>query len=326
MGDDERTPGETGIELISVTRDGRVDTVLAEARPGLSRARLQRLIAGGHVRVNGELVRKSLQVRAGDNIALEEPAAVLSLPAAAFDLPVLYEDDSLVAVDKPGGLTVHGAPGDTAPSVAGWFAARYPGAAAQFGVERPGIVHRLDKDTTGVLLLAKTPAAQAALSAAFEARTVEKQYLAVCEGEPRQARAVVDAPIARHPGDRMRMAVVKHGRDARTAYETLATDHDRSLLLVRPETGRTHQIRVHLAAIGAPVAEDRVYGSGTGERQLLHAWRITVPHPDGGRLTVTAPLPADMVEAVRAMGASALALTYSQPVPPERTGDAPDSP
>lgn len=225
----------------------------------------------------------------------------------------------MLAVDKPAGLAVHGAPGDSTATVAAWFLARYPDESAAFDVDHPGIVHRLDKDTSGVLLLAKTPAARATLSRAFEARETKKTYLAICDGRPRRERAIIDAPIARHPGDRTRMAVTKSGRAARTEYELLGADRDRSLLLVHPESGRTHQIRVHLAAVGVPVAQDRVYGKGSEGRQLLHAWQISVPHPSGGALTVTAPLPSDMAEAVRTMGLEQLALAYSRPTPPERS-------
>jgi 23S rRNA pseudouridine1911/1915/1917 synthase len=225
----------------------------------------------------------------------------------------------MLAVDKPAGIAVHGAPGDTGPSVAAWFVTRYPRQAEAFDVERPGIVHRLDKDTSGVLLLAKTPAAQAALSHAFEARETKKTYIAICDGQAPRERAVIDAAIARHSGDRARMAIAKHGRASRTEYEVLGADRDRSLLLVRPESGRTHQIRVHLAAVGIPVSQDRVYGKAGDGRQLLHAWQIRVPHPDGGSLVVTAPLPPDMLHAVGRMSLEQLALPYSRPIPAARS-------
>ncbi|MCE7928220.1 MAG: RluA family pseudouridine synthase [Chloroflexi bacterium CFX7] len=301
---------------------GRLDVVLAAACPDLSRARLQRLIAGGHVSVNGAAVQKSFRVAAGDRLSLEAPETEHPAQTAGPGVPILYEDDDLVAVDKPPGLAVHGAPGDSGPSVAAWFTGRYPDDARAFDVERPGIVHRLDKDTSGVLLLARTPQAQTALSRAFEARKTRKAYLAICMGKPEHERAVVDAAIARHPGDRTRMAVTRQGRPARTEYQVLASDGERTLLLVTPESGRTHQIRVHLAAVGIPVANDRVYGRGGEGRQLLHAWQLTVPHPGGGKLTITAPLPADFMDAVRSMGAETIALPYSTPTPPLRTEDS----
>ncbi|MCC6381826.1 MAG: RluA family pseudouridine synthase [Dehalococcoidia bacterium] len=313
LGDDTRTAASDDQRELVAAAAGRVDAVLAAACPDLSRARLQRLIAAGHVRLNGEAVRKSVQVVAGDRLTVHLPPTPHEAVASPLTLPVLYEDDELVAIDKPAALAVHGAPGERGPNVAAWFLACYPLAAAAFEADRPGIVHRLDKDTSGVLLLAKTPIAQAHLSRAFEARQTAKSYLALCEGVPPRPHAVVDAPIARHPGDRTRMAIASRGRAARTEYEVVGSAHGRSLLLIRPETGRTHQIRVHLAAIGVPVVHDRVYGKGGDGRQLLHAWRLAVPHPAGGRLTVTAPLPADFRAAVRALGLQAVAFPYEQP-------------
>src|SRR5690606_21959417 len=196
-----------------------------------------------------------------------------------------------------------------------WFAARFDLDLPAFDAEHPGVVHRLDKDTTGVLLLAKTPFAQSSLSSAFEQRTARKTYLAVCDGRPSQDRAVIDAPIARHPGDRTRMAVTHSGREARTEYEVLAADSERSFLVVRPETGRTHQIRVHLAAIGVPVTFDRVYGTPGEGRQMLHAWQLAIPQPKGGVLTVTAPMPPDMQALVRTIAGDSIALPYIAHVP-----------
>ena len=314
--------GQRPRELLA-EHSGRVDAVLADALPGVSRARVQRLIAGGHVLVNGEAVRKSVQVEAGDTLAVSEPECEpVTVAEVDFQLPILYEDDALLAVDKPAGLAVHGAPGDLGPSVVAWFVARYPALAARFDAERPGVVHRLDKDTTGLLFLAKTPEAQTALGRSFEVRQTAKTYLAVVDGVPARERAVIDAAIARHPGDRTRMAVAKPGRASRTGYQVLGGDRDQSLLLVHPETGRTHQIRVHLAAIHCPVSRDRVYGRRTGVdpggRQLLHAYQLACPHPDGGMLTVTAPIPADMEAAIRAIGLDSLASEYARLVPPER--------
>ena len=291
--------------------------MLARAFEDLSRARVQRLIEGGHARVNGEVARKSTTVQEGDALAVEVPETEPPLGPSGLDLPVLYEDEQLAAVDKPAGLAVHGAPGDTSPTVAAWWLERLGRRAAAFDAERPGVVHRLDKETSGVLLLAKTPAAQAALSAAFEQRETSKTYLAIVDGVPSQQRAVIDAPIDRDPRDRTRMAVTTNGRASRTEYEVVGDDGRRALLVVRPESGRTHQIRVHLAAIGFPVVDDAVYGrKAPAGRQLLHAYRIEVPHPAGGWLTVTAPLPADMVRGIRSLGLETLASTYSAAVPP----------
>ncbi len=303
-----------------MTEEGRLDAVLAAAYPDLSRARVQRLIASEAVLVDGEPARKSTHVEQGARVAVTLPETPREAPPTGLTLPVLYEDDHLLAIDKPAGLLVHDAPAEPgAPSVAAWFVERYSDEAAAFDVERPGIVHRLDKHTSGVLLLAKTPAAQAALSAAFEARETGKQYLALCDGIPERDRAVIDADIGRSHADRRRMAVASDGRSAQTEYEVLAAARERSFLLAKPLTGRTHQIRVHLAAIGAPVAGDELYGRGPGPRHLLHAWRLTVPHPAGGGLTVTAPLPRDMLVAINDAGFAAQAAAYAEAVAPART-------
>lgn len=320
-------PGSADVtqRRIVAAAPGRLDTVLAAACPDLSRARIQRLIADGLAQLNGGPARKAAVVVPGDVIELAVPPYPHGLPAApTVALPILYEDDFLLAIDKPPGLAVHGAPGDRSPSVASWMLTRLGPLADAFDVEHPGIVHRLDKDTSGVLLLAKTPAAQSALSHAFEARTVEKTYLAITDEVPNRTTAIIDAPIARHPGDRTRMAVVRDGRASRTRYEVLAQDRGRALLLVNPETGRTHQIRVHLAAIRCPVTFDTVYGRRTtdetppGARQLLHAWRIDVPHPDGGHLEVTASLPDDFAAFLASTDFESVAGEYVARVPARR--------
>jgi 23S rRNA pseudouridine1911/1915/1917 synthase len=296
----------TGARRVVLTTGGRLDASLAGALPGLSRARIQRLIAAGDVTVGDTVARKAMSIPAGTEVVvhLREREILAPWDAAVVDIPCIYEDDDVVAINKPAGLPTHGGPGDEGPSVAAWFVARYPAEAAAFDVDRPGIVHRLDKDTSGVLLLAKTPAAQAALSHSFEAREVTKVYLAVCDGVPARERAVIDAPIARHPGDRTKMAIVKRGREARSEYRVLASDGRRSLLQVQIFTGRTHQVRVHLAAIGCPVMNDHVYGRAGDGRQLLHAWRLGLAHPSGGRIELAAPLPADLAEVSSAIDAS----------------------
>ena len=314
-------PGHGTGQVVELTapRSGRLDAVLAAALEDLSRSRVQRLIERGMVRVNGAVARKSAVVAEGDAVVVVIEAGTRASEAVDFDLPVVYEDELLAAIDKPAGLAVHGAPGDTAPSVAAWWLARLGPASAAFepGVERPGVVHRLDKETSGVMVLAKTPAAQAALSRAFEARNAKKTYLAVVDGVPAQPRAVIDAPIDRDPRDRTRMAVTTRGRSARTEYIVIASDGRRSLLEVHPETGRTHQIRVHLAAIGTPVANDAVYGTAEpGSRQLLHAYRLELPHPAGGRLIAAAPPPADLLAAIRAIAGEAVASRYAAVPPP----------
>lgn len=303
---------------LTVAHAGRLDAVLAGAIPEMTRARVQRLIERGMVTVNGEPARKSAKVATGDFVTLVIPANRRVARSTGLRLRILYEDDDLLAINKPAGLAVHAGPGgDETPTVAAWFVERYPDQAQAFDAERPGIVHRLDKDTSGVLVLAKTPVAQASLSTAFEKRAAQKQYLALCEGVPDRPHAVIEAPIGRHPGDRTRMTVTPRskGRQATTEYELLEAARGRSLLLLKPVTGRTHQIRVHLAAVGLPIVGDHVYGKRAADadgRQLLHAWRLEVPHPRGGRLVVTAPIPPDMAHEIRACGLEAVALPYCQ--------------
>ena len=317
MGNDTRTTGDARRELVA-SASGRIDAVLAGAYPDISRARIQRLIASGNVTVNGDAVRKSGQVFEGDRLALDIPETEHVVFPTDITFPVLYEDDWLIAIDKPAGMVVHGAPGDTGPTVAMWMLERLGELARKFDVERPGIVHRLDKDTSGVLLLAKTPQAQAALSAGFESRTTKKTYLAITDGVPDRPRAVIDADIGRHPGDRTKMAVSRSGREARTEYEVLGKDHGLALVIVHPETGRTHQIRVHLAAIQSPVMFDRVYGKAGDGRQMLHAYQVAFVHPGrpGETLTITAPIPPDFSHEVRALHLDQLALTYEKALSP----------
>jgi 23S rRNA pseudouridine1911/1915/1917 synthase len=316
MGDAARTQ-TIDTRKLTAPASGRLDAILAAVFDDLSRARVQRLIEAGHARVNGAVAHKALVITEGSELELDVPETPHETQPTGLKLRVIYEDEALAVIDKRAGVVVHGAPGDTSPTVAAWWLEQLGDAASAFDVERPGIVHRLDKDTSGVLVLAKTPTAQAALSAAFEARTTQKAYLAIVEGVPDRPKAVIDAPIDRHPGDRTRMAIVKRGRDSRTTYELLHSDGRRSLLEVKPETGRTHQIRVHLAAVGIPVADDAVYGKREpGGRQLLHAYSLSIPHPDGGQLNVTAAIPSDFDRAVRAIGAETLAIRYAQAIPP----------
>lgn len=310
MGDPLRSgkPGERRDFVASVA--GRVDAVISAHDPGLTRAAVQKLITDGRVQLNDAIVRKSARVEPGDSIGYELASVDHEPREVRFDLPVLYEDAFAVVVDKPAGIAVHPAPGDDAATVDDWFMQHYAPDASAFSVDHPGIVHRLDRDTSGVLLLARTPSAQAAFSAAFEQRTAHKTYIALTAARPRKDRAVIDAAIGRHPADRTRMAVTRNGRESRSTYEVLAADGDRCLVQVKPETGRTHQIRVHLAAVGAPIMGDSVYGRGGEGRQLLHAWRLEIPHPDGGVIEATAPLPEDMAAVVRSMGLETVASPY----------------
>jgi 23S rRNA pseudouridine1911/1915/1917 synthase len=286
----------------------RLDAYLARVS-GLSRARIQRLIAEGNVLAAGHPQRPRHRVTAGERIQLRIPPAMPPvLTPEAIPLDILHEDDDLLVLNKPPGLVVHpGAGRSTGTLVHAVLAhcGRLPGIG---GVERPGIVHRLDRDTSGVLVVAKTETAHQSLSRQFKTRVVKKRYLALVDGEVRQDAGRIEAPIGRREHDRKRMGVrARGGRPARTAYQVLRRIPGLTLLVLDPETGRTHQIRVHLAHIGHPVVGDRVYGgrrerrrSESGgppvARQMLHAWRLAFLHPRSGAWQeFTAPVPEDFL-------------------------------
>ena len=291
-------------EPLAITADApaaRLDRWLAERRPDVSRARWQRAIAAGVVTVNGEPARASAPLRAGDVVeAIATPAREAAASAAraeAIPLEILYEDDHLVCVNKPPGLVVHPAAGHWEGTLVNALLHHCAGISGGAHPLRPGIVHRLDKDTSGCILAAKTPEAHEALARQFAARTARKTYLAVVRGKPRTTAGVIAGAIARHPVHRQRMAVTQRpgARAAETSWRLLATEGKLSLLECRPKTGRTHQIRVHLKHLGHPIAGDRTYGGGADfPRQLLHAWKISVAHPSTGEpLDLEAPVPDD---------------------------------
>jgi 23S rRNA pseudouridine1911/1915/1917 synthase len=285
---------------------GRVDRFVADAT-GLSRSYVQKLISDGRLTAGGEAVRANAIVAPGTEVRLDvpEPVALDLAPAPDIPLAVVYEDDDLLIVDKPAGLVVHPAPGhrdgDTLVNalLARAGGAEYGGIA---GVARPGIVHRLDRDTSGLLMIAKHDTAQHSLMAQLKARRVRKTYLALVAGSVSAAVGRIEAPIGRDPAHRTRMAVVPDGRASTTGYRVRERFPAWTLLEVDLVTGRTHQIRVHLDAIGHPVAGDPVYGTGTSrrgpdglDRLFLHAWRLELASPsDGHLIRATAPLPGEL--------------------------------
>ena len=281
-------------------RAARLDRWLAEQWPQFSRARWQKALAAGLVRLNGTAARATDPVSAGDVIsALPPPASEPPAQVAAEDIPleIIYEDDDLLCLNKPPGLVVHPAAGHWQGTLVN-AVLHHCATVSQGGHPlRPGIVHRLDKDTSGCILVAKNDAAHAALSRQFAARTAQKTYLAVVRGRPRATAGVVTGAIARHPVHRQRMAISRRpeAREAETTWKVLSSEKNLSLVECRPKTGRTHQIRVHLKHLGHPIAGDRVYGGGADfPRQLLHAWKIAVDHPASGeRMEFSAPLPPD---------------------------------
>lgn len=288
----------------------RLDRYLAE-HYDTPRNRVQAWIRQGRVEVAGAPARPSQRLSAGDQLACEplpiqQPADLLPEEGP---LELLHEDASLVVVAKPADLVVHPGAGRERGTLVHRLLARYPEMARVGGPGRPGIVHRLDRDTTGVLLVARTEEAYHALCTAFAERRVEKSYQAIAYGAPRPPSGAFDGPIARHPRRRKEMAVVPGGRPARTLYATLTSASGLSLLHLGLETGRTHQIRVHLKAAGHPLVGDPVYGEArwktlTGAAQgaarrfprpALHAWRIAFEHPQSAsRVSYEAPIPDDL--------------------------------
>jgi len=290
---------------------GRFDLAVS-ALAEISRAHAQRLISDGRALVDGRRARASDRLRGGETIQVELSAPPdASLVGESIPLQIAYEDAAMLIVDKPAGLVVHPshghATGTLVHALIGRAEERGEALGSIAGVGRPGIVHRLDKQTSGLILVAKTDAAQASLMHQFGARSIEKEYLALVRGAPPAPRGRIEAPVGRDPRDRQRMAVVAGGRAAVTEYETLGSADGHSLLALHPLTGRTHQLRAHLAYLGLPIAGDLRYGGGTGpgglERQFLHAARLTLDRPlDGRRMMAWSELPPDLAASLAASG------------------------
>jgi 23S rRNA pseudouridine1911/1915/1917 synthase len=291
----------------------RLDVYLHRKRPDLSRGAIQRLLAGGDILVDGRIVKPTHHPRAGETIVLHQPRA-LPASAQAEDIPldILYEDADLLVLNKPAGLVVHPAAGHREHTLVNALLHHCGGQLSGIGgVARPGIVHRLDKETSGCLVAAKNDAAHLHLSAQFAGREVQKMYQALVCGRMPRLSGHINAPIARDPAHRQRMAAgVRQGREARTSYRVLERWAEATWVEVELHTGRTHQIRVHLRHLGFPVAGDQVYGRRAttrleaaagyrAPRPLLHARQLTLTLPrDGRRLTFEAPLPADFEKAL----------------------------
>jgi 23S rRNA pseudouridine1911/1915/1917 synthase len=292
----------------------RLDAFLAARLPTLSRSRIAQLLAAGRITLNGRVPRKSERPLAGDVILVEPPEPEpAGLEAEAIPLRIVYQDETLAVIDKPAGLVVHPAPGHRSGTLVNALLHHLTDLSGIGGVLRPGIVHRLDKDTSGLLLVAKSDQAHRRLADAIRARAVRRIYVTACWGHLAADELAVDAPIARSPTQRKRMAVLPHGRAARTRLRRIERWRAADLLHAELETGRTHQIRVHLAHIGHPVVGDGTYGPNAARgisgparrwaaelakrvpRQFLHAAELAFRHPTSGEpLRFTSPLPADL--------------------------------
>ncbi len=300
----------------------RLDAFLAIRLPDMSRSRLARLVRSGKVLVNGAASKPSAPVVPGQDVVVRIPEAEpADLVPENIPLDVLYEDPDLIVVNKPPGMVAHPGPGHGAGTLVHALLAHCPDLSGVGGVARPGIVHRLDKDTSGALVAAKNDAAHQSLSRQFKARTIKKTYLALVHGCPAEDTGRISLPVGRHPSDRKKMLASEdvRGREAQTLWRVRERYPDAALLEIGLLTGRTHQIRVHMAALGHHVVGDPIYGgrkrghklpdSVRGKvplpgRQLLHAWRLVFAHPRTGRLLdLEAPIPVDMRAVISAFSA-----------------------
>ncbi|MGH2400480.1 MAG: RluA family pseudouridine synthase [bacterium] len=300
-----RSKTEHHIYFVDAGHEGsRLDAFLSAHLPAHSRSRIKQLIESGHVRLDGAAAKPAAKVRRGQRVEITvPPRAPAVLTPQDIPLDIVHEDESLLVINKSAGLTVHPGAGRSSGTLVNAIAARVPQLLALGGGLRPGIVHRLDKDTSGLLVVAKTESALRSLQEQVSARTVRRSYLALVHGVMRQGEGTIEAPIGRHPKHRTRMAVVPRGRAATTRYRLLERLPDATLVEANLVTGRTHQIRVHFAHLGHPIVGDLVYGgrrggSGIG-RQALHAFRLQFRHPASGReMAFEAAPPADFIDAV----------------------------
>jgi 23S rRNA pseudouridine1911/1915/1917 synthase len=307
-----KTPDETSTTFrLLIPKEAvrlRLDRFLAKELPRFSRSRFQQLIRDGFVRLNGKAARARDSLRVGDIVDVTEPPPEkIDNQPEAIPLDILFEDDDLIVIDKPAGLVVHPGAGHREHTLINALLHHCPTLSGIGGKERPGIVHRLDKDTSGCLVVAKNDESHRGLSIQFAERGVDKIYLALVSGKSRRSEGVIEEKIGRHRVHRQRMSVMSEcGRTARTEYRILRSSKQASLVECKLHSGRTHQIRVHLRHLGHAVLGDKVYApklAGKFPRQMLHARKLGFRHPRTGEWkTFEAPLPNDFVEAMRSTG------------------------
>ncbi len=285
--------------LLTATESfSRLDKFLAERLPSLTRSYVKNLIDGGKVLVNEREAKPSQKLKAGDMVQVTEPdAAPIDVKPQKMPLDIVYEDAHLIVINKPAGLTVHPGPGHPDSTLVNAILAHCPDLGAINGDIRPGIVHRLDKDTSGIIVVAKNQRAQQSLSQQFKERSIEKRYVALAAGRIKRDDGTITTALGRDPRNRKKISVLVGGRPSITAYKALQRFKEATLVEVTPKTGRTHQIRAHMASIGHPLVGDGLYGGGTKvlQRQFLHAAKLTFTHPaTGQRMTFEAKLPEDL--------------------------------
>jgi len=283
---------------VELDQPQRLDIYLTQQLIGITRSHIQKLIEQGLVQLNDLGCDKKTVVKTGDRLIVAFPATQpLLIEAQSMPLDVLYEDDQLLVINKPVGLVVHPAPGHSDSTLVNGLLAHCQNLSGINGIARPGIVHRLDKDTSGAIVVAKTDLAHQHLQAQIQAKTARREYLGIVNGVPKTRSGTVNAPIGRHPIDRKKMAVLATGRSAITHWEITERLGNYTLLKFDLETGRTHQIRVHAAHMGHAIAGDPVYGRAIPhlQGQALHAWRLTFTHPISGEIIqAIAPLPLSL--------------------------------
>ena len=301
----------------------RLDVFLSRVS-GESRAQIQRLILEGAVLVNGQPRKANYRLIDGESVTLRvDPPEELNVAPEDIPLSIVYQDADICVVDKPQGMVVHPAPGNQNGTLVNALLFHLKDLSGIGGVLRPGIVHRIDKLTSGLIVVAKNDLAHASLAAQIKAHTARRRYLAIVEGNLKEDAGIVDAPVGRRPTDRKRMAVVKNGREAVTHWRVLARMGQFTLIEASLETGRTHQIRVHMAHIKHPVAGDTVYGPDVPKLgllgQALHAYRLTLAHPRTGEtMDFFAPPPAYFLSALKKAGYTGDA-PWDEPVPADKT-------